>query len=1265
MKGSKELGGGIRITSRRRPYERPVGAQRATIRREREAAGMEQGPDNMELDGESDTEMQDFSFLGGDIDMPHAPVVQPAQVELFHFIMAQHSHYPVTYPGDRVSEGTAEISAPDNAIPCAAGAQMDPIADGMEDWDYLVEQEGPDAVYNPPEGVPVRYKKVYVVDIFQEGFREVPFLVGDDRVAPTLVKQGLIPCTPIYATVAFTTRTLAAFHAMKMRCPRLGKQAFLRSLNDIHGIAPRPYMQVQFSVAYDVYLRGREEIRIRVARDLGRDSLHWRLKNACPACLYKVQGQPELNPPFLCTHDGNSALKRVESRHVQYSENGEKVVGGCNEVPDDRKTPQDYYLEPEVVNRFAKNSPEVAEAMKDFQPNPNRVKPDDGCGEGWHNMKAHCENLTDKARGIFKETGLFASFCRHSVTLVLVDMIESGESAKYGLSITCHLLAVLGKHVLGYDIGCKFEQDGMGLDAVENAENIFSKSNALAGTTRHASAFHRRQDIVNYFSHSDNFDALANIVSLIHNKYRRALEVLSKEEDLLDYMNTNNITERSLEMGVLEDFDLLRLGREDIRDAAWAQPGARVAMDLHFRLLRAHEEILRCNVEIKQFSTWMKEEREFLVYQELRLVSEGRDARALQIRKHRMLQGRFFAIHRERLEKLRNMEGFTGDIEPRVGDQEAEIVQALQQVAQEEEQDGGDGTGAQDDEDHEDEEECTSGASIIAGLDLEMGSDVYYTTPLYDDIYVNKNLSESYLDRAVHRILSMYDRFGFLDGRGPQGNSTSSLLTSTLIPDSVFAAHEQIAYNIAVASGVLLKNNGVLPLTGKSVAIIGPTGLQLTNGVEKFDERSYGRDSRKVSPFDALKQRAPRLNVSSSTGLDLHGSLVPSSSLQTPDGRTGLLRNDGTVDQTIFFANDSALPANVSYTWTGQILANETGYHRIALQRSYPPWNGVVNASDFMNPSLFSVTTLEINGTAFTGYRIDLDGGARPLSAAVPTLDGWDENGANVYLEQGWHNISLTVPALFGLPVQVRLHWTTPADREATIQAAVSLASQIHTPIVFAYSMTPAEVVMQLMPGFDELISRVAAANPNTVVVLNNGDPVVMPWLNSTAAVLWMGHPGQEGGWATADLLLGNHNPQGRLPVTYPASANTSLTRNPAFPERVDTASGTAIFDEGLNVGYRYYIDTNTPVLFPFGYGLSYTTFAYSGLHISKTADAEFAVSFAIHNTGSRTGGNVPQLYIGPPSTANTTYADFQFAASALVAFDATASLGAQPLMPP
>ncbi|KAF7305455.1 hypothetical protein HMN09_00798200 [Mycena chlorophos] len=220
---------------------------------------------------------------------------------------------------------------------------------------------------------------------------------------------------------------------------------------------------------------------------------------------------------------------------------------------------------------------------------------------------------------------------------------------------------------------------------------------------------------------------IAKAISSGANALQNALSEYNTAADELGEGHPQLTWEQILEMGVLEDFDLLRLGREDIRDAAWAQPGARVAMDLHFRLLRAHEEILRCNVEIKQFSTWMKEEREFLVYQELRLVSEGRDARALQIRKHRMLQGRFFAIHRERLEKLRNMEGFTGDIEPGVGvceiRREAEIVQALQQVAQEEEQDGGDGTGAQDDEDHEDEEEYAyfAHAALMAWTDEEQG----------------------------------------------------------------------------------------------------------------------------------------------------------------------------------------------------------------------------------------------------------------------------------------------------------------------------------------------------------------------------------------------------------------------------------------------------------------------------------------------------------------------------------------------------------------
>ncbi|KAF7318667.1 hypothetical protein HMN09_00378400 [Mycena chlorophos] len=183
---------------------------------------------------------------------------------------------------------------------------------------------------------------------------------------------------------------------------------------------------------------------------------------------------------------------------------------------------------------------------------------------------------------------------------------------------------------------------------------VVSRLLQLSKTHMVGTSYHMRQHIAKAISSGSN--ALQNALA----EYNAAAEELGEGHPQLTW---NEI----LEMGVLEDFDLLRLGREDIRDAAWAQPGARVAMDLHFRLLRAKEEVVRCNVEIKQFSTWMKEEREFLVYQERRVSSAGRHARALQIRKHRMLQGRFFDLHRERLEKLRDMEGFTGDIEPGVG----------------------------------------------------------------------------------------------------------------------------------------------------------------------------------------------------------------------------------------------------------------------------------------------------------------------------------------------------------------------------------------------------------------------------------------------------------------------------------------------------------------------------------------------------------------------------------------------------------------------
>lgn len=554
----------------------------------------------------------------------------------------------------------------------------------------------------------------------------------------------------------------------------------------------------------------------------------------------------------------------------------------------------------------------------------------------------------------------------------------------------------------------------------------------------------------------------------------------------------------------------------------------------------------------------------------------------------------------------------------------------------------------------------STAASIIAGLDLEMGTNEYYTQPLYDQVYVYQNLSESYLNRAVANILFAYERFGLLNGTGPMGDSLDVVLEGNELPDFVANESQRKAYEIAVRSGILLKNDGALPLSKNSsgsVAVFGATGRQLTNGGENFGERSYGTDSRKVAPIDALKSSAPGLNITYAVGVDLHGTPIPASAFRTLDGQQqGLQRNDSvstsiTVDAALNFAGKNALAANTDYTWTGQLLANTTGWYRIALQRRYAHIGGAYNDTTFWQ---FHGGWMTVNGTTTNSYRIYLDGGVHAWSGPVMTLDGWDETGVDVYFEAGPQNISVTANSIFNDPIEVRLSWVTPEQREENYAKAVTLASTVDVPVVFAHGLDPPPEYLHLVHGHDELIQRIAAVNPNTIVVLHNTDPVVMPWLDAVSSVLWMGHPGQEGGQAIADLLLGNHNPQGHLSVTYPASLNTSMTRNPEYPWRIGNSTVPAVLDEGINTAYRYYLDTNTSVLFPFGYGLSYTSFEYNNLQIQKGPgqDSLFNVSFTLNNTGSVTGADVPQLYVGPPSGAGQAYSGVQFAVAALTGFD-------------
>jgi beta-glucosidase len=535
--------------------------------------------------------------------------------------------------------------------------------------------------------------------------------------------------------------------------------------------------------------------------------------------------------------------------------------------------------------------------------------------------------------------------------------------------------------------------------------------------------------------------------------------------------------------------------------------------------------------------------------------------------------------------------------------------------------------------------------SIIAGLDLEMPYGVYFDTPLYQSVYVAKNISETYVNRALGHLLGMYEDYGLL-GRP---SAVTAPLQQPLIDQSA-----SLAYDIAVRSGVLLKNDdSALPIDfhKESFAVFGPNGLVWYHGAG-FAERAYGFRDREISVYKALQSRIGSTSIASAVGTDRDGSVIPEGSLLSLNGSAGLSRNDSTgvytVDPTIDFSGSSALAANTSYEWNGYLKCDETGYYRLSLQREYFATGDGQNASAY---SSFSASSLTLNGSEIAaGYRFFLDGGIRPWSTPMATADGWDNIGNYVFIDAGTHPIQITLSPVLDQNVTVRLNWVTPSQREANIQRAVSIAQTVDKPIVFAYANSPAQTPMTLDDGGDELIERISAANPNTVVVLNNAEPVMMPWLSKVKAVLQMFHPGQEGGWATADLLLGKAPPKGRLPITYPTSVNTSMTRNPAFPGRVNGPNGTANFSEGLNIGYRWYKESNTPVLFPFGFGLSFTNFSYGDLAVTQSGHG-LKVSFWLENVGCMAGTEVPQVYVGPPSNTEA-YPGILFAAQVLIGFE-------------
>ncbi|MET9961639.1 glycoside hydrolase family 3 C-terminal domain-containing protein [Streptomyces sp. NPDC006326] len=500
-------------------------------------------------------------------------------------------------------------------------------------------------------------------------------------------------------------------------------------------------------------------------------------------------------------------------------------------------------------------------------------------------------------------------------------------------------------------------------------------------------------------------------------------------------------------------------------------------------------------------------------------------------------------------------------------------------------------------------------AGILGGLDVAMpGPQTVYGPALAEAVRAGR-VPESAVDAAVRNVLRLAARVGALEGAPP-------VVTEPPAPIDGPA----LAREIAARGFVLVRNrDAALPLDaapGRTVALIGAAAR---------DARVLGGGSatvfpeRVVSPLDGLTAALPEGALTYAVGADPSEEPTPADKgfelrAVCRDASGAVLGEGGLPSGQVQWIGDD-LPAGASYETmasievTGRFLPRESGEHAF----------GTRGLGSF---------TLAVGGrTLWEGVQ-ELGNEADPFEAffGAPSERARIELTADEPVE-----VSLTfqVPDMTALPLKAimfsLLHLGPRRDPDELIAEAVAAARAADTAVVVVATTERVESEGfdrsdLMLPGRqDDLVRAVAAANPNTVVVVNAGSPVELPWREDVAAVLLTWFPGQEGGAALADVLLGHTEPGGRLPTTWPAAfADAPVTE-------VVPTEGRLEYGEGLLIGYRAYEAQGVAPAFPFGYGLGYTDWAYESLEVTGAT-----ARVRLTNTGTRHGREVVQVYLAP-----------------------------------
>jgi beta-glucosidase len=510
------------------------------------------------------------------------------------------------------------------------------------------------------------------------------------------------------------------------------------------------------------------------------------------------------------------------------------------------------------------------------------------------------------------------------------------------------------------------------------------------------------------------------------------------------------------------------------------------------------------------------------------------------------------------------------------------------------------------------------------GLDLEMPSPRFMNAKGLLDAVKDGTVKESTIDDKLMRLFRTALRYGFLDR--PQFDPADSTYS---------VAGRAVALEGARESLTLLKNNGnLLPLDPakiKTIAVIGPNAYPAITG---------GGGSSEATAFEPVSTLTGIANLLGPNVHVLYSRGLPQ--------MTDVMRNthwEGAVTVATYPSKDfTGTPETATLPIFG-----DPGMGRRGGGGGDNPQHSIRYAANYKAAKAGKYLVLTAAQGWGTDFKVEVDGNLLPTpphaEGLIPPFWTLDlKAGQTVKVEADYH------PGWgghFGLGI---------AYQPDLVMGEATELARLADVVVVAVGFTPdtesegSDRSFELPWGQDALIEAVAAANPHTIVTLTGGVGTdTRRWLGKVPVLLQIYYPGQEGGTAIAEVLFGKHNPEGKLPVSFDRSwedspsfahyypvkgADTSLhVLEPGKPP-VDYVIPHVKYDDKLMVGYRYWTTTGKHPLYPFGFGLSYTTFSFSKLQVPATAasGSTVAVSFDVTNTGSMAGAEVAQLYVSDPS---------------------------------